>query len=437
MTCCVTNGIYKILNAPRLAERRGDLCVADAKEMLDAGEYPAAMHGFLFDLMKKFELCFSFPDADGRYLIPELLTKDEPELGGEFEPPRLTASRRRQRVDDGGDSEGADACGLPLNETGCLNFQYHYPVLPEGLMPRFIVRTHVLSEPIPQHRWRTGVVLQFEGNRALVKADVQDNKVFVSVAGPAAGRRRLLAVIRSDFESIHRGFFQKLEPVEMVPVPSHPDVVIPYRELVVMEESDTTEFPKVVAGKVLTLDVRELLNGVDIPLKGPVSRTTRLRLGFEAGEQPLRVFFSYSHKDEGLRNELETHLKLLQRQGLISSWHDRKIMASEDWGQMIDDNLEAADIILLLVSADFIASEYCYEKEMKRALERHVAGEARVIPVIVRDVNWQKAPFANIQALPKDALAVTKWPDRDSAWRNVAEGIERMAEEVRRKTGGG
>ena len=82
----VTNGIYKILNDPRLAERRGDLCVADAKEMLDPAEYPAAMHGFLFDLMKKFELPFSFQDADGRHLIPELLLKDEPELGGEFQP---------------------------------------------------------------------------------------------------------------------------------------------------------------------------------------------------------------------------------------------------------------------------------------------------------------------------------------------------------------
>jgi internalin A len=129
---------------------------------------------------------------------------------------------------------------------------------------------------------------------------------------------------------------------------------------------------------------------------------------------------------------LETHLKLLQRQGVISDWHDRKIMGGEDWAQKIDDNLEAADIILLLVSADFIASEYCYEKEMRRAMERHAAGEARVVPVIIRDVNWRRAPFAKLQALPKDALAVTKWPDRDSAWRNVADGIERVAEEIRK-----
>jgi internalin A len=95
--------------------------------------------------------------------------------------------------------------------------------------------------------------------------------------------------------------------------------------------------------------------------------------------------------------------------------------------------LERADIILLLVSADFIASDYCYEKEMGRALERHAQGEARVIPAIVRDVNWRIAPFAKLQALPKDGRAVTLWEDRDSAWRNVSEGIERVVEEMRKK----
>jgi internalin A len=144
------------------------------------------------------------------------------------------------------------------------------------------------------------------------------------------------------------------------------------------------------------------------------------------------LFYSYSHKDENLRNELETHLKLLQRQGLIESWHDRDIEAGDEWKRKIDDNLERADIILLLVSADFIASDYCYEIEMRRALERHEKEEARVIPVVVRDVNWRTAPFAGLQALPKDALAVTKWADKDSAWRNVSEGIEKVAGQMRR-----
>ena len=118
---------------------------------------------------------------------------------------------------------------------------------------------------------------------------------------------------------------------------------------------------------------------------------------------------------------------------MIEAWHDRRIEAGDEWKEQIDRNLEDADIILLLVSADFIASDYCYVKEMTRALERHERNEARVIPVIVRNVNWTRAPFAHLQALPTDGKAVKKWSDRDTAWRNVSEGIERVVEEIRKR----
>ncbi|MGI9179538.1 MAG: COR domain-containing protein [Longimicrobiaceae bacterium] len=392
----VTNGIYRILNSEKLARQKGEIRLRDLAEILDPGEYPAGMRRFIFDLMKKFDLCFSFPDDDTHYLIPELLDKQEPAEAAEFTP------------------------------EGCLNFQYHYPVLPEGLLPRFIVRTHVLSEGLP--RWRTGAVLEFEENRALVKADVQARKVFISVAGPLAGRRRLLAVIRSDLERIHRDI-RNLQPQEMIPLPDHPEVVVPYQKLQVMEQQNVREFPEVVGNQVVTVDVNELLTGVD--LEG----TRRRERIPDERRQGVRLFYSYSHKDEPLRDQLETHLKLMQRQGLIDAWHDRKIPAGGEWGQQIDVNLERADIILLLVSADFIASDYCYDREMTRALERHENGEAVVIPVIVRDVNWKNAPFAKLQALPKDGLAVELWPNRDTAWRNVSEGIEKVAEELRRSSG--
>ena len=154
-------------------------------------------------------------------------------------------------------------------------------------------------------------------------------------------------------------------------------------------------------------------------------------LGAKAMAPPaLRVFLSYSHKDEYLRQQLETRLKLLQRQGVIVSWHDRLIGAGQEWKEQISRNLEQADIILLLVSADFIASDYCYDVEMGGALARHETGKAWVIPVIVRDVDWSNAPFAKLQALPRDGRAVRLWPDRDAAWRNVAEGIKKAAEEL-------
>lgn len=109
--------------------------------------------------------------------------------------------------------------------------------------------------------------------------------------------------------------------------------------------------------------------------------------------QPLRLFYSYSHVDERMRQRLEDHLKLMEREGLISPWHFRKIGAGEEWEGAINKHLATADIVLLLISASFLASAYCYDVEMKRALRRHEAGKARVIPIILRGVDWKGAPF--------------------------------------------
>ena len=127
-------------------------------------------------------------------------------------------------------------------------------------------------------------------------------------------------------------------------------------------------------------------------------------------------------------------MKILQRQGFINLWHDRRIRAGEEWEPRIDINLEQADIILLLVSADFIASDYCNDLEMRRALERHDAGKALVIPIIIRDVNWRSAPFARLQALPTDGKAVTSWKNKDEAWSNVAQGIEAAVRKLLQKS---
>jgi TIR domain/Effector-associated domain 9 len=144
----------------------------------------------------------------------------------------------------------------------------------------------------------------------------------------------------------------------------------------------------------------------------------------------VKVFFSYSHKDEALRDELETHLSMMKYEGLIEPWHDRKILPGVDWENAIDDNLEVADIILLLVSVNFVASPYCYGKEMKRAMERHETREARVIPVILKPADWNSAPFGKLQALPKNAKPVTTWQDQDEAFLNVAQGIRSVVEDI-------
>ena len=145
---------------------------------------------------------------------------------------------------------------------------------------------------------------------------------------------------------------------------------------------------------------------------------------------PIEVFYAYSHEDEDLRRQLENHLTILRRQGVITDWHDRKISAGTEWEGEIHEHLNTARIILLLVSSDFLASDYCYDVEMSRAMERHRAGEARVIPIILRYVDWEGTPFAGLQALPRNVMPVTQWKDQDEAFTNIARGIKKAVEDL-------
>lgn len=135
------------------------------------------------------------------------------------------------------------------------------------------------------------------------------------------------------------------------------------------------------------------------------------------------AFISYSHRDETFRRELETHLAPLRRQGSLSVWHDRGITPGDPLDDTISENLEQADLILMLISADFVASDYCYSREMTRALERHEKKSARAISIICRPCDFHGLPFARFLLLPTDARAVSSWLDRDAAWVDVVKGI--------------
>jgi hypothetical protein len=138
---------------------------------------------------------------------------------------------------------------------------------------------------------------------------------------------------------------------------------------------------------------------------------------------PIQVFFSYAQKDEALRDSLETHLAALMRSGTIQAWHDRKVIPGTNWQETIDERIAQSSLILLLVSADFLASDYCYGVEMKRAMEMQRSGEAQVIPVILRACDRNLPPLAGLAALPRDGKAVTSWPNQDEAWSDVVQGI--------------
>jgi tetratricopeptide (TPR) repeat protein len=148
-----------------------------------------------------------------------------------------------------------------------------------------------------------------------------------------------------------------------------------------------------------------------------------MTIAAEVKPAPLKTFISYAHEDERLRDELVRSLVQLQRDGLIDLWHDRRIRAGDNWSGEIDQHLLAADVVLFLVSPDFLASGYCYDKEMAVALERHSNRQVRLVPIILRSSDWSNSPLKHLQALPEGALPVADWKDRDAAFLNIAQKL--------------
>ena len=225
----VTNGVYRILNDPELTEKGGALDVRDIDRILTrkAG-YPKQARLFILGMMKKFELCYLGYQKPERYLVPELLPKSEPELN--------------------------------INNSDALRFEYHYELLPDGVLPRFIVRMHPhLEEELV---WKRGAVLVIDGNEALVRADIQTGRVFVSVYGDPGGRRRALTAIRAEFRAIHQTI-PGLQGEERVPLPKEPGRTVSYQHLLRLEELGSREF--LPEGAENMCAVSELLDGIETP----------------------------------------------------------------------------------------------------------------------------------------------------------------------------
>lgn len=148
----------------------------------------------------------------------------------------------------------------------------------------------------------------------------------------------------------------------------------------------------------------------------------------------IKIFYCYAHEDGTLRKELEKHLSPLKREGRVIDWYDREILPGTNWEYEIEAHLNEADIVLLLISPDFMYSNYCYGKEMKQALRRHKAGKAYVIPIILRPVDWEGTPIGILQALPTEAQPVIEWSNIDSAFVDVVKGIRRVVRYMETRT---
>jgi internalin A len=290
----------------------------------------------------------------------------------------------------------------------CLNFQYSYSVWFDSLMARFVVRTQAMSERQP--RWRYGVVLESGDNRALVRGDPRRKVVTISVAGAPETRRAFLTVIRSHFDALHNAI-PNLRISAAVPLPRNPLVSISYDVL-----------QRRLASGRITVNDPETGDDIDI----------RMLLGDVPGKRedarPL-LFIRYAHKDRQYLERLRVFLKPFERD--IDIWHDERIEPGQSWDQETRMSLERADVIVFLVSADFIAASLANDEYAKRALERHRTGEAQVVPVILHPCAWMETPLRDLEALPRNARPISMHRDRNAVWAEVTSGLKRIIDDRR------
>ncbi|MCE7924306.1 MAG: TIR domain-containing protein [Haliscomenobacteraceae bacterium CHB4] len=406
----LTNGVYRIINSYIVANMGGllheddfDAVINDPRYKKDntsdrVFEYPKNKLQYIVRVMQEFELCFQL---DARtYVVPQLLPVQEPEFK----------------------TEGA-----------LLRFEIHFPdFLPDSIFPRLMVKLHTFIERDPSDRvtqshpvttprltmWRTGMVLHkpniFKA-LARVRWDKEDQKILVDVCGEE--RRRFLSFIRETVKEIVADF-TNLEFNELVPIPDTKKDIKRYSLLVAMEKAGKED----VFSEELEQDIPlvALLDGVEEPA-----------MRNEVEQLPVKAFVSYSHADLEHLKELKNALAPLIRLNKLQIWDDKNIEAGDEWEKVIFQQLEEADIVLCLVSADFVASDFCYKKEFGAALEAHRKGEKTIVPVMLRKTDWQDLPLAEIQGTPGEWITLAK--DKDEAWTKVSESLRPALDKAKQR----
>ena len=271
---------------------------------------------------------------------------------------------------------------------------------------------------IEGQQWRTGVVLKdfIFKSKAVIKADRDEKRLYLWVKGEEKNQQRaFFNFIRKTFKDIHDDF-EKLDVTELVPVPKHEDIFIEYEELVGYEEMEIEEYP---VGKLRRkFPVDELLNGIE----APEHRHPR-------HHAPVKVFVSYSHKDKVYKEKLITTLAYLERMEEIELWQDGRIMAGKEWKKEIFEKLAAADIVVCLVSSNFIASDFCFSVELKEAMEAHEKGEKIIVPIQIKRSGWKKLDLGKIQGVPEKPISA--YSPRDDGWAKVFAHMEAAVKRVR------
>jgi internalin A len=406
----VTGGVYAVIRAPSVAEHDGQLVVSDmprvlreaeALKVLKATAYPPETHSFILELMRAFQLCYAGEEEQGqpeRYLVPELLPEFEPEMAEPWEqvPVRL---------------------------------RYRYEVLPPGLLPRFIVRTHALSDGAPH--WRHGVVLRHAEAAALIRAETDRPELYAFVlGGDDETRLVLVAMVRRELESLHGEL--KMQPVEELELTGEEERWISVKSLREVEqpETPTQKLPIQPEGTAEVNVPREL----DKLLPAEAREIER---NPDAAPVPVRVFVSYAHDDERQLKRLDAMLDVLEQYHGLTSWQDKRLIAGDEWNEEIRRRLEDMDIFLFIASQTSLVRPYIRDHELPRARERHDAGEVEIVVVKIEPCASDEDPFlGQLQRLAPRFSSIAEVNPRSKAWEQVRQDLLPVIQRVRTRKEG-
>ena len=409
----VTGGVYAVIRAPSVAENDGQLAVGDmprvlreaqAQNVVNAADYSPETHPFILELMRAFQLCFASEEEEGelgepakpvRYLVPELLPEFEPEMPEAW-------------------------------EDAPIRLRYTYEVLPPGLLPRFIVRTHALSEGAPH--WRHGVVLRHGDASALIREESDRPELHLFVLGGDDDTRRVLVtMVRRELTALHREM--KMEPVEDLELTGEAERWIGVQALREIEEPDapTKKLPIQPQG---TADV-------NVPLeldKLEPAESRAIDRDPAMAPIPVRVFVSYAHDDERQLKRLDTMLDVLEQQHGLATWRDRRLIAGEEWDAEIRARLEDMDIFLFIASQISLTRPYIKDPEIRRARERQEAGEVEIVTVKLEPCASDDDPFlGKLQRLAPKFGSIAETSPRSRAWDQVRKDLLPVIARVREK----
>jgi internalin A len=403
----VTGGVYAVIRSPQVAGNDGQLTAddmpsvlqqAESENLIKLADYPAETHGFLLELMRAFQLCYASEEEKGkptRYLVPELLPEFEPKTKEPW-------------------------------DTAPIRLRYRYEVLPPGLLPRFIVRTHALSDGSPH--WRHGVVLRHARSKALIREETDRPELHVFVLGGNAETRRLLiSMVRRELEALHGEM--RMQPIEELELSGEEERWIGTKAL---RDVEKLEEPKqllpVQPEGTAEVDVSAELDKLVPSMARAIDRDPA------AAPVPVRLFVSYAHDDERQLKRLDAILDVLEQQHGLTSWTDQRLIAGDEWDKEIRRRLDEMDIFLFIASAMSLVRKYIKDPELRRAQERRDAGEIEIVAVKLEPCASDEDLFLKkFQRLAPRFRSVAETKLKSSAWEQVRKDLLPVIERVRKK----